>query len=118
MATEEKSLVEVRQRRQGGVIPSQMAVGSYILIETEDFIYRITRESGHWFLESGHPLVRTNNMLVGIKSTDTHSGLTMFDWVGKGMILTLDTPYGVSIITKEVESAVIGGDNYEVDVWE
>ena len=124
MVENQKSVVKVKeafreqQEKQGGVIPSRMKVGDFVLVETDNFMYKLTKESRHWFVESGHPLVRTNNMVIGFLCADPFTLCKMDDWIGKGMVLTMETPYGLAITTKPVVSAIVGGKNYEVSVWD
>lgn len=120
MVTNEKSVAQVKtqQQKQGGVVPSKIPHGNSVLIETENYMFNLTKQNDHWFLESAHPMARTLKQIVGIKSTDVKTGITMNDWIGKGMSLTLSSPYGTSLITRQVQSAVVSGKGFEVNVWD
>ena len=120
MATDEKSMAEIRtqQEKQGGVIPSKLAHGQSVLVETENYMFNLTKQDGHWFLESAHPMAQTIKQVVGITSYDKKSGFIMDDWIGKDMMLTLISPYGTALITRHVQSAVVSGEGFEVNVWD
>lgn len=110
--------VRAAQLEAGGVRPSHLKNGESVIVETDNYMYRISKEDGRWFVESGHPMIKSNNLVVGIKSIDPTTGCGIDDWIGKGMALSLTTPYGVGIITKVVMSAIVCGNGYEVSVWD
>jgi len=111
-------MVENEKGMAAGVIPSKMAVGDSVLVETDDYMFNIIRESENWFVESGSKLVRNNNMVVGIASIPEGSHLIRHDLIAKNERMQLTTPYGTAIITKPVISAIFKGNGYEVSVWD
>lgn len=118
MVRNQKDLFRIGQEKQGGIVPSQLKADQSVLVETCQYVYKITKEGQHWFVDSGHDLVRHNSQIVNISSTDPVTSCYMPDWIGKGMLLELTTPYGLTIITKEVESALIQGKNFEMNLWD
>lgn len=102
----------------GGVVPTQLKENVAVYIGTVDYAYKVVRDGERFLIDSANPLLKqTERTIIRIDSVDRKTSCSLEDWIGKDMVLTLTTPYGYSIMTREVESVSIEGEGYKLELW-
>lgn len=131
MAERKKTMAEIReaqgkvveqQRELGGIIPSKLKLSESVFIETVDYVYKIQRveEDGKsmFVIDTAALAFGRDRTVLDISSIDGQTSAKMEDWIGLGMHMNLQTPNGTSVFTREVDSAIIQGDGYDVELWD
>lgn len=113
------------QHKQGGVVPSKLAVGTQLLIETRTYIYNMsTVQTGRgkaFLVDSGVPQLAMQGEIpdhcIRITSKYTKYNLEMDDWIGKKMTMMLIFDRGPTLWTGEVLGITVSTERYSYDLW-
>lgn len=118
-----------QQKAQGGIVPSGLADGSKILVETEEFMYEITVQSGifptpRFILATASPSCqRLGHILLGLSARNRKLKYDLEDWIGKDASLLLKFQGGTNVLTTAVLGATLvlkkeDGSEYKYEMWE
>lgn len=114
------------QSEQKGVVPSKLANGTKVLVETNEYMYEFTVLDTHtgrqYILNTGSPMCQENLICIKIEAHSPKLKYFMNDWIGKDMRLSLTFINLNCILVGEVKGATImgttvNGDEYNYDFW-
>lgn len=115
------------QKKQGGIIPTQLKPDQKVLIETNSYVFQFkvldTPTGRRYLLDTGSPMCQGNTVVLHILSHSSKLKYNMEDWIGKDMRMVLKFTNGNSIMTGEVRGATLtgetqDGETYSFDFWE
>ena len=112
------------QHSLGGIKPTQLKVGTKLILETYNYMYEIGVDEDHNYdISTKSPLCQGNTKATSLQSHSSKIKYNMPDWIGKGMRLVITFQSGLEVIVGEITGVTIigikdSGEEYSLNLWD